>query len=101
MSPYSLDYSSYVVEVFPNKASDAQVFCNCLEGAVWELISRRGAFDRNIVHKQDGEMGYFVLENESDIAMLDLDGICVSHRNGSESKSAERRLEGDEIARFR
>jgi hypothetical protein len=57
--------------------------------------------NRNIVNKRDGEMGYFVLENESDIAMLDLHGICVSHRKASESKSAERRLEGGEIARFR
>ena len=97
---HSLSDTSNIVQMFPYKASDAWVLRKGLECTIFKLISCQRAFDRYVVDKGNGEMGNFVLEDKSDISVLNLHQVGVSHRHASESERSKRGLKGSEIARL-
>jgi hypothetical protein len=83
-----LDDTVDILEVFPNKATDFEIFWNGFE-AFWSLVSCFQAFDRNIIDKWQCDIRDFILKEESEISMLDLHRVGVTHRNRSEAKSSK------------
>jgi hypothetical protein len=76
----SLYDSVDVLEVLPNEAANAGVLNNCLKGSVESLISRSGAFDRDIIREGLCQMRDLRTENMRDIALEYRRGVCPSHR---------------------
>jgi hypothetical protein len=86
-----------VNSMFPYETTYARVVRNGLWVSIFIFIASCRAFDWKIINKDIGDMGNFVLKNESG-AVLELDrGIGVSLGHGANTKETERCHKGSEV----
>ena len=75
----SLDDPVDVVEVLPDKLSDAGIFRDCFVGTIGEFVSAGQSFDRDVVNERDGEGRDLILKCEVNVALHYLHRVGVSH----------------------
>jgi hypothetical protein len=85
--------------VLPDELTDSGIFWYSFVTAVASFRARGGSFDAAVVHEGPGNVRDFWFEDKGDVFVKNGDRVSPTHRQTSESYSAEWGLDGCEVAR--
>ena len=94
----SLEHPVNVIQMLPNKPLYLQILRDHLVCAVQKLVSGFRALNRYIIHKWNGYMRNFVLQDMRDVSMHNLHHIGISHQDTSELFGSERGLKRGKVS---
>ena len=94
-----LDDVIEVLKMLPDKAANATVLWDCLEGAIRGLVSWCGTSDRDIVDVGDRVLGNLQLKDVRHIIVEDGDSISPTHQEFGETKGTVWCLESGVVMR--